>query len=90
MFISVIDSLETKRQSNSMFYVGEDERTENLSKPSSTQDSPSFFNSLKGGAGSFMKNIKDASAKVMETVSAYVFYNREKKINLQQYYGYMN
>lgn len=30
----------------------------------------SIFSSLKGGAGSLMKNIKDASAKVMETVSA--------------------
>jgi len=29
-----------------------------------------LFSSLKGGAGSLMKNIKDASAKVMETVSA--------------------
>ncbi|CAC5379615.1 GAK [Mytilus coruscus] len=32
----------------------------------------SIFSSLKGGAGSLMKNIKDASAKVMETVSATV------------------
>ncbi|KAJ8305794.1 hypothetical protein KUTeg_016339 [Tegillarca granosa] len=30
----------------------------------------SIFSSLKGGAGNLMKNIKDASAKVMETVSA--------------------
>ncbi|XP_064624452.1 cyclin-G-associated kinase-like isoform X2 [Lineus longissimus] len=30
----------------------------------------SLFSSLRGGAGSLMKNIKDASSKVMETVSA--------------------
>lgn len=30
----------------------------------------SLFSSLKMGAGSFMKNMKDASAKVVETVSA--------------------
>jgi CRISPR/Cas system CMR-associated protein Cmr5 small subunit len=30
---------------------------------------------LKGGAGNLMKNIKEASTKVMETVSAYVSKN---------------
>ena len=30
----------------------------------------SLFSSLKMGAGNLMKNVKDASSKVMETVSA--------------------
>lgn len=30
----------------------------------------SLFSSLKMGAGNLMKNVKDASAKVVETVSA--------------------
>ena len=34
-----------------------------------------FFSALRGGAAGFMKNMKDASSKVMETVSAYVSYS---------------
>ena len=29
-----------------------------------------WFNSIRGGAASLMKNVKDASSKVVETVSA--------------------
>jgi hypothetical protein len=64
--IVVVDSLETNRRPNSVFYDDEENR-ENYG-PSST--SSSILSSLRGGAGSLMKNIKDASAKVMETVSA--------------------
>lgn len=39
---------------------------------SSDSAAGSLFSSLKMGAGSLMKNVKDASAKVVETVSAYV------------------
>lgn len=53
------------------------ERRHGYSQPSSNSDSSfgvgstagSLFNSLKGGAGSMFKNIKDASSKVMETVT---------------------
>lgn len=70
----VIDSVETNRQSNSVFYDGEGERTESWASSSGQgPNTSSIFSSLRGGAGSLMKNIKDASAKVMETVSAYVF-----------------
>ena len=34
-----------------------------------------FFSALRGGAAGLMKNMKDASSKVMETVSAYVSYS---------------
>ena len=36
-----------------------------------------FFSALKGGAAGFMKNMKDASSKVMETVSACVSYSTD-------------
>uniref|UniRef100_T1JLE5 Auxilin n=1 Tax=Strigamia maritima TaxID=126957 RepID=T1JLE5_STRMM len=37
-------------------------------QPPSGQGSGSFFNSLRGGAGSLLKNIRDTSSKVMQTV----------------------
>ena len=56
-----------------MFY--DDEPEEGPSQPNSqsagqTSAASAIFSSLKGGAGNLMKNIKDASAKVVETVSA--------------------
>ena len=37
------------------------------------QSAGTLFSSLKGGAFSIMRNVKDASTKVMETVSACVY-----------------
>ncbi|XP_062593365.1 cyclin-G-associated kinase-like [Saccostrea cucullata] len=66
----VIDSAETHRRPNSVFY-DEGERAENYPPPpTQNANASSIFNSLRGGAGNLMKNIKDASAKVIETVSA--------------------
>ncbi|KAL5021014.1 hypothetical protein ScPMuIL_000169 [Solemya velum] len=42
----------------------------NTSDYGGSSTASALFSSLKGGAGNLVKNIKDASAKVMETVSA--------------------
>ncbi|XP_064605296.1 cyclin-G-associated kinase-like [Liolophura sinensis] len=45
-------------------------RPESVDPQGSGSTASALFSSLKGGAGSIMKNIRDASSKVMETVHA--------------------
>lgn len=58
--------VETRRNSNSIFY------TQNQQQPSQANQAAvagsGLFSSIKGGAGSFLKNLKESSTKVMQTV----------------------
>ncbi|KAK3091567.1 hypothetical protein FSP39_020845 [Pinctada imbricata] len=68
----VVDKVESNRRPRSVFYDDESQPDQQYQSqgPGQSSTASSIFSSLKGGAGNLMKNIKDASAKVVETVSA--------------------
>lgn len=43
-------------------------QTQNITIQQQTTNNASLFSSLRGGAGSFLKNLKDTSSKVMQTM----------------------
>lgn len=65
-------SIETKQVSNSTFFTNYNSQNQilqqNLQTTTGAPASGGLFSSIKGGAGSFLKNLKESSTKVMQTV----------------------
>lgn len=68
-------SVDSRRTSNSSFFTNFSQTSQippqnNSQQPTSSANAASggLFSSIKGGAGSFLKNLKESSSKVMQTV----------------------
>lgn len=63
--------VETRRSSNSIFYT-QNQQQQQAQPPSQANQAAvagsGLFSSIKGGAGSFLKNLKESSTKVMQSV----------------------
>lgn len=59
--------VETRQSSNSIFFT-QQQQHQNQQQQQQQQGGGGLFSSIKGGAGGFLKNLKESTTKVMQTV----------------------